>query len=677
MRSLEDNPTLDKKLLLLAMGMATCLLILVVGIWNVQVVDRDEYEKQMQKQYSVSVRLPSVRGKILDKEGNSLAENRPSFTVNLYLEELRGLYQKEYYPVKKEFLNKIASAEGIERRLTLGEINQINKRARYNVIQRLLSQLGQIMGEDISISEKEFENHYHRQLSMPLAVMSDISLAQATKFLESVNIPPGFEIDIQPMRTYPQGSLASQTLGYMIRRRNTKEDGDKIETKYQLQDYKGVAGLEGFFEEELKGKPGVKNITVNYLGYRTSENITIEPTPGNDLHLSIDSDIQRAAQEALSKSDKNRRGAVVVMNSKNGDLLALASVPGYDPNQFIPRISHQEWEKINPPHDRGLKKLRNRSHAERYQPGSIFKIAVALALLESEEFDPDTAISTQWVFVQGQRPNQIRIRDTAAAGEYDFIKAFKRSSNYYFVDHGLDIGRKAIIELSKSFGFHKPIDLPLLQSASGIIPTDEYIARRGMRWTAGRTANLAIGQGEIALTPVHIAQMMSCIANNGYIPMPRLVTSIQKSEKDKNKSEHIYFENKTLGSIKLKERSVNYLKKAMLADVEDNDGTGRKAFVKGMSIGGKTGTAESSNNKTTWFASMAPIEDPKFIVVVMAENDFSGSGGKTCAPIAREVYLSILKKYPSAFHKNLGHEQTQDSSLTLNGSTQEGEHSFP
>lgn len=676
MRSLENNPKLDKKLLLLATAMLACLMVLIVGLWNVQVVDRDEYEKQMQKQYSVSVRLPSVRGKILDVDGNPLAENRPSFTINLYLEELRGLYQKEYYPVKKEMLQQIAADEGIERGLTSRERSQVNKRARYNVMQRLIGQLGEIMEEEISISEKEFENHYNRQLSMPLPVMPDISLAQTTKFLESVSIPPGFEIDIQPVRTYPQGDLASQTLGYMIRRRDHEGD-DGLETKYQLQDYKGVAGLEGYFEEALKGKPGIKNITVNYLGYRTSENIAIEPIAGKDVHLTIDSDIQRAAQNALLKTDKNRKGAVVVMDSRNGDLLALASVPGYDPNQFIPRISHEEWEKINPPHNPGLKKLRNRSHAERYQPGSIYKIAVALALLESDDFDPENSISTQWVFVQGERPNQIRIRDTAAAGEYNFIKAFKRSSNYYFVDHGLNIGRRAIIGLSQSFGFHRPIELPLLQSAQGIIPTDEYIKKRGMRWTAGRTANLAIGQGEIALTPVHIAQMMCSIANNGHIPKPRLVISIQDSGSENQSKYHKYFPTDTLTKIPLKERSVTYLKQAMLADVEDSDGTGRRAFVEGMRIGGKTGTAESSSNKTTWFASMAPIDEPRYIVVVMAEEDFLGSGGKTCAPIARDVYLSIKQKYPSVFEKETKPSDNQDSSVTLIEGGREGGPTFP
>lgn len=644
MLELDNTHSLDKKLLILAVFMFTCILVLAGGLWRVQILSSKEYEQQMLKQYSVSVRVPAVRGKILDRDGKSLADNRPSFTVNLYLEELRELYQEEYVPVKDQMYKTILEKEGKERRLTSGERAQINKDARFNVMQRLINKLSLIMEEDLSISAKTFENHYNRQLSMPLAVMTDISLRHTTRFLEAVDMPPGFDLDTQPIRTYPQNDLASQTLGYMTRMRNYSGN-DEPQTKYQLPDYAGVAGLEGYFEEELRGKPGVKNITVNYLGYRTGENITVEPTPGKNIHLTLDSDIQRAAQEALLRGNPDRKGAVVVMDSSSGDLLAMASAPGYNPNDFIPKISTEKWLTINPTDDPSLKKLRNRCHAERYQPGSIYKIAVALTLLESDDFDPEEELSTSWIYTYGTQPNQIRIRDTAPPGQYNFVRAFKKSSNYYFVEKALKIGRRPIIEFSKGFGFDQPTDLPLLQSATGIIPTDEYISKHRLSWTLGRTANLAIGQGEIDLTPLHISQMMACIANGGRIPKPRLVTKIESNQFNNKVQPIEFFPTQDLNYIPLKERSIEYLKQAMLADVADSDGTGRRAFVEGMDIGGKTGTAESRKKKTTWFASMAPIQNPRFIVVVMAENDFNGSGGSTCAPIARNVYLAIKKKY--------------------------------
>lgn len=639
------NNAFDNKLIVLGVFMLLCMSVLIGGLWKVQILSSKEYEEKMLKQYGVSVRIPAVRGKILDANGKAMAENRPSFTVNLYLEELRELYQAEYLPVRNAFKNKILKQEGKDRRLKAFEYAEINKTARYNVIQRLVGQLNKIMNEDIEISSKAFENHYNSQLSMPLAIMTDISLNKTSRFLETVSLPPGFDIDVQPLRTYPLGDVAAQTLGHMKRITSHHQNNEDPATKYQLPDYEGVAGLERHFEKELRGKPGVKNITVNYLGYRTGEEIIIQPSPGKDLHLTIDSDIQKAAQDALLRRDPNLRGAAVVMDCKSGDLMAIASVPSFNPNDFIPKISQSKWDAITRPDDPSLKKMMNRSYALRYQPGSVFKIVIAMALLESEDFNPDDLLQTYWVFSRGERPNQIRVRDTAAPGEYDFIRAFKKSSNYYFVQHGLKVGRRNIIDISHKLGLEGQINLPVSQGARGIIPSDDYLSKSGIQWTAGRTANLSIGQGELDLTPVHVAQIVAAIGNNGKIPKPRLVTKLASNLGD-DSDETIYYPIATQNQLNLKQRSFDYIKRAMLADVADRDGTGHNAFVAGMDIGGKTGTAESRTNRTTWFASMAPVHDPKYVVVVMVEK--GRSGGDTCAPIAKEIYLAIKKKfYPS------------------------------
>lgn len=616
------------------------LLILSIGLWRVQIVNADLYTERKDEQYHVTVRIPAVRGKILDSQGLPLADNRTSFTLNLYLEELRELYQDEYGPVKQATLDRIQAQEGRLRGLTSAERAQINRDARFNVMDRLLRQMSEIMGEELSISRREFENHYNQKLSMPLAVMTDISLSHATRFFETTEIPPGFDIDEQPMRKYPFGNLASQTIGHMTRISGHRKD-TTLSTKYQLPDFEGSTGLEKYFEEELKGKPGVMNVTVNYLGYRTDSRISTEPTPGSNIHLTIDADIQRVAQEALEDAMPNTRGAAVVMEPSNGNLLALASVPGFDPNDFVPAISTPLWQKYNDPIE---KTFRNRCTSERYQPGSVFKIVVAMALLEDPDFDPDQLIETSKVFRRGHGSGLINIKDTAPAGSYNLVDAFKKSSNYYFVETGLRLGREKMVEMADLFGFDDRTSLPIMQGASGILPTDEYIEKHSTYgWTLGRTANLSIGQGEIDVTPLHIAQMMACIANRGKIPKPRLVSSIQAQGKGPESGRVWEFPPQSLGYFPFKDRTIDYLNRALLADVVDRDGTGHLANVPGMSIGGKTGTAVSTQRRTTWFASLAPVEAPRFVVVVMVED--GDSGGRTCAPVAASIYREIQRKF--------------------------------
>ncbi|MCD8534688.1 MAG: hypothetical protein LR011_07845, partial [Verrucomicrobia bacterium] len=527
MVELDKTQSSDKKLLLLAGFMFSCLFVLAAGLWRVQVMQSKQYVDRMNDQYKVLVRVPPVRGKIFDAQNLPLAENRPSFTINLYFEELRELWREEYFKLKKARLAAIESEEKRKRSLRSKERDEINKQARFNVIERVVSELGVIMGEDLSISREDFEKHYIQQLSMPLPVMTDVSLAHATRFLESSSLPAGFEIDYQPMRTYPYGDLASQTLGFVRRK---KEYSDKLadNTKYQLPDYEGIAGLESHFDEDLRGTPGIKNVTVNYLGYCIGESIATPPKPGKNLYLTLDADIQRVAQEAIATANgPDTKGAVVVMDSYSGDLIALASNPGFNPNDFVPQISSQKYNDYLRAEDPTFKTFRNRCVSERYQPGSVFKIVVSMGLLESDFFNPDEIIDTMWVYASGSANSGIRIKDTAAPGQYNFIRAFKKSSNYYFVEMGLKLGRESMVNISKRLGFDQRTQLPIMQGAAGIIPSDEYLSKHRIRATTGLTANLSIGQGEIDVTPLHIAQLMACIANNGRIPQPRLVSAIE------------------------------------------------------------------------------------------------------------------------------------------------------
>ena len=642
-----------------------CMLLLTVNLWRLQVASGEDYRVRQENQSVRAVRLPATRGRILDSNQQPLAVNRLRFDVHMYIDELRPLFYTHYMRLK----------DG--RKLRRAEQDELGRTARYQVVSNLTMQVSLRLGQPLVLDEKKFHTHYYKRRYTPMAVMQDLSPGQVARFVEQIHAVPGVDLSVNPVRTYPNGDMAFHTLAY-LRRDDDPDTGDDIpfRFRYRLPDYVGVDGLEGVYDELLRGEAGAKTIRVNNISYRTSEEVWEWPESGYNMVLSLDRDIQLAAEAALQANGPETRGAVVVMDPRTGDLLSLVSLPGFDSNKFISGFSREEITRLN---DSRLNRWLNRatgSGGVSYPPGSIFKLISAVAYLEEGLIDPAEKVYNPGYFRDSKLYPNYELDDTAPPGDYDFIRAFKRSSNTYFIHHALKPdgqtdqwrqGKRILLDWGNRFRLGQktlaslPGDLPSpIRESGGYFPARDNKLKKmnqfgeKVGWAAGDVGNLCIGQGEITVTPLQMAVMTSAVANGGKVLQPRLVKRID-SQRAFGQAQNRVIPVEVLDDLHLKPETVALMHKAMLADVADRDGSGRAARVPGMAIGGKTGTAQKKvptgkydprsgvrlfrTDHVTWFVSFAPVESPRYAVVVMVES--GESGGTTCAPIAGRIYRAI------------------------------------
>jgi penicillin-binding protein 2 len=652
----------DPPLRLVALALAAGLCILFAGLWWVQVVSAHDYQAHLETQAYRTVRLPAMRGKILDREGRVLAENRPRYNLSLYLDDLRKQFEDAYSPLRKQALeiqkqNIAAQEKKLGRPLTKTERKQfaystaqwqqLQAEARLNVANRLVAQVGQQLGQALTLDAAKFERAYQTRLALPFTILPDLTAAQIARFEEQFTNGLGANLDLQAARIYPSGALSAHLLGY-LQSDDRSAEGEDADFNYRLPDYRGVVGIEGRCDAELRGRAGAESVLVNNLGYRQSETVLDAPEPGRNVVLTIDLDFQRAAAESFARHQgADARGAVVVMDVRSGDVLAMVSSPSFDPNDFAGGITQDKWQRIQ-----DLTAEKNRATYENYAPGSIFKTVVALAALENG-LDPNEIFHVQanpenparGIFYLGRRA----IKDTAPPGDYNFKKAFIHSSNSYFITNGLRAGVENIIRMGKKFHLGERTGLFTNQETRGDFPSLARVTARD--WRDGDTANVCIGQGEVAVTPVQMAVMVSAIANGGKVLWPRLIDRIEPQDPASGEVTTNFPSGVVRDELGVHPRSLKILREAMLDDVGSSEGSGRSAAVEGLKICGKTGTAQvqDTSNKTIgcnfWFASYAPYENPQYAVVVMVESDdIHGSGGLICAPIAHDIYETILKK---------------------------------
>jgi penicillin-binding protein 2 len=486
---------------------------------------------------------------------------------------------------------------------------------------------------------------------MPYPILKNLNASDIARFQEHFTSNLGVDLELESIRCYPLGRTASHLLGYLIRD-DSSQEGEDADYNYRLLDYRGLLGVEAGFDTQLRGRAGGESVLVNNLGYRQSENLWSPPEPGKNLMLTIDLDLQRAAERSLATRQKpDVKAAVVVMDVRSGDVLAMVSSPAVDPNNYIEGFTAAEIARKD---DDDLRPQINRATQENYAPGSVFKVVTGLAALEAGlnpeklyEVQADPSRPGRGCIYIGRR----KIEDTAPPGEYNFRRALERSSNSYFITNGLRAGVDRIVTLAKRFHFGEKTGLPTRQETRGDLPSLERVHAG---WRDGDTANLCIGQGEVAVTPLQMAVAYSAIANGGTVFWPRLALRIESQAP----VTHAVVTNFPAGQVRdqlgVSTRSLKILRDAMLAETEDAEGTGRAAVVPGLRICGKTGTAQvkDSANRLTgynfWFASFAPYENPRFAVIVMVQSPGAGSGGSVCAPIAHDIYEEILKKEKSA-----------------------------
>jgi penicillin-binding protein 2 len=658
----------DPQLRLVAIVLAAGLLALVSGLWWVQVVSSREYQAHLDTQAYRTVRIPAVRGKILDREGRILAENRPRYNLSLYLDDLgpqfraadskqlaqAHVWQKQVLATaEKKAGRALTKTERKQFALTGEQLAQLHAAARVEVAAGVIARISRTLGETLPFDAEKFSRHYTRELAMPFPVLENLTPAQIARFQENYTSGLGADLELQSTRYYPQGTTAAHLLGE-LRQDDSSTAGEESFFNYRLPDYRGTTGIELAFNNELHGRAGQVSVMVNNMGYRQSEDVDTEPRPGANVVLTLDLDIQRAAEASMvSHQGANANAAVVVLDVRNGDVLAMASSPVFDPNDFAQAhgISSAKYAQLQE-----ISAEKNRATQEIYAPGSIFKVVTGLAALEGG-LNPERVYTVE---ADPADPNHgmyfgrgFRKKDTAPPGAYRFSRAVERSSNSYFIQVGLAAGKDRIVALAGKFHFGQRLNLPTRQESAGDLPTLESIHHD---WREADTANLCIGQGAVAVTPLQIAVAYAAIANGGTVFQPRLVSRIEPQDPLSPAAAANLPAGCVLDRLGVSARSLKILREAMLGETEDAEGTGKAARVEGLRICGKTGTAQVQNSGNQlighnyWFASFAPYDSPKYAVVVMVQRPevTPGSGGVICAPIAHDIYETIVKEETGA-----------------------------
>ncbi len=666
----------DPELRFVAIALATGFFILLAGLWWVQIVTTSEYKSHLVTQSYRTIRIPGMRGKILDCEGRVMAENAPRYNLSLYFGGLSSEFEAEYdrlRPVRvaaksRPFWDLWRGSPAAARKLaplTKTNITNLKWQARYDVAYRIVTQMSQTLGQPLSFDYWSFKRAYESSLYVPYPIAQGLNADEVARFEENYSGNPGVDLDVQPTRVYPLGATAAGLLGYVV----TDDSGGDEDAayNYRLPDYKGVVGVEYGYDQDLHGQPGEELVMVNNLGYRQAETIGNEPDPGRNVVLTIDLDIQRAAEEALAAHQgANPRAAIIVMNVRSGDILAMVSSPAIDPNYFTKNLPPDEMQKESAMmEDTNLMPQINFATYAAYEPGSVFKPVVGLAALEAGlnpneiyhvEADPENP-DHGCIYI-GEHHNH-KIKDTVPPGDYNFKRAIELSSNSYFIYNGLRTGIQRVVEMADKFHFGEKTGLKTRQDAAGIFPSLWEVEKSD--WHEGDSANIDFGQGRMAVTPMQMAVAYCAIANGGTVLWPRLVDRIESQDPNSGEAPTVFPSGVVRDYLGVHPRSLRIVHDAMLGETTDPEGTGKSAVVPGLQICGKTGTAQIQNEKgeliahNYWFCSFAPYENPKYAVIVMVHKPMplGGSGGAVCAPIAHDIYADLVKKDSSILTQNV------------------------
>jgi penicillin-binding protein 2 len=640
----EDGRRLQVLSGVVALGMLT----LLGGLWVVQIVCAKQYERTSKDNALRHVRTPAIRGRILDRNGLVLAEEKPRYNAVLYLEDLQPQFGDQYARLRKDYIRthpEVVNAKG-KISLTNSVRQGLLWEADCEVVSNLTCCVSTSLGEPRVLNNQAFLRHYREHPYVPFPIVPDLAPKQVAIMAEQWLGQPAIDLETQPVRFYPNHSLAANLLGY-VQRRDAADGG---EYSFDLPDYKGTSGVELVYDDTLRGQPGENAVLINNMNYRQGQEIEIAKEPGNDVYLTLDRPLQLAAEKALARApfaSANVRGAVVVMDPRNGDILALASAPSFDPNNFA--LGHFTPEESQRLADPKYKPQFNRAVTAAYPPGSTFKIITGIACLESGLDSNEVYISkNEYRATPTARP----IGDEAGAGPYDFVRAFYRSSNTYFIVMGLRAKLPKILEVARRFHLGEKTGISTHQEVAGDIPEPE---RAGP--SLGMSApDICIGQ-EITATPLQLAGMISVIANGGTLYVPRVVSHSRSPET--GEIQELVPQGRVRDHVQISPSHLALIRYAMLQDTEHRDdgmgaGTAYAEFHSGTTpllgnfrVAGKTGTAEvkspgSPYRRVTWFDSYGPYEDPRYVVVVMVED--GSFGGNTCAPVAEAIYEAILKE---------------------------------
>ncbi|MCS7264732.1 MAG: penicillin-binding protein 2 [Armatimonadetes bacterium] len=561
-------------------------LVFIARLWWLQIYRGEQFGEKAQSKCLRAIVTRAPRGQILDRNGKVLATNEPSFTIALF---------------PAEFSTDGADPE---------EICQI-----INIPRAIL---------DNAVSKIK-ENKV--PLFEPIRLVVGADFATVTKVFERSWELPGIIVIEEPCRLYPNGKLAAHLLGHVGA---VTEEELKRRKDLELFDWTGKLGLERFYDRQLQGKNGREIVEVDARGAPVRR-LKREPAqPGQTLVTTIDADLQRVAEEAL----KGKRGAVVALNPKSGEVLVMASSPTFDPNWFSKGIKPELWRwlishKAHP--------MQNRAISTAHPPGSTFKVVTAVAALLYGKVSPKTRMNCSGGRVVGRR----FFRCWRRHGTVDLIKAIGQSCDTYFYSLGLAVGPERLAHIASLMSLGSKSGVDLLGEIKGVLPTPKWKRERYReRWYGGDTANMSIGQGYLSATPMQMALVACAIANDGVVYRPHLVKrrlSPEGKVLDLVKPQ-------VLHRLEAPQFVWDAVKQGMLAAVYGSGGTARLLANLTIKVAGKTGSSEHRKGAKThaWFIAFAPADDPQIALCVMVEE--AGHGGEIAVPIAKQILQAFAQK---------------------------------
>ncbi|WP_068636729.1 penicillin-binding protein 2 [Thauera butanivorans] len=596
-----------------------CLGLLAARFHYLQVVRHDYYLTRAEDNRIALLPKVPHRGTIVDRNGVVLARNYATYTLEITPSQVKDI---------QGTLDELATLVAIEPR----------ERRRF---MKLLEE------------SRSFE-------SVP--VRSRLSDEEVARVVSQRYRLPGVDVKARLLRDYPQGTVGAHVVGYIGR--INQRDVERIEEAGETANYRGTqhigkAGLEQFYESELHGTTGIEQVEVNAGGRAVRALSSMPPTPGNDLELTLDIELQRVAEKAFGE----RRGALVAIEPATGGVLALVSTPSFDPNLFVDGISTQDWKALNESPDHPLL---NRAIYSAYPPGSTFKPFMALAGLETGKRTPGQAIADFGYFTLGNH----RFMDDKIGGHgmVDLHKSIVVSCNTYYYQLAHELGIDNIARFMAPFGFGSRTGIDLPGEASGVLPSPEWKRQRFRRteqqqWFAGETISVGIGQGYNAFTPLQLANALAALVNDGKLYRPHIVRYVVDSRTGQRRA----VEPEPLREIPLKAGNIKAVRDGMVG--VNVSGTGKRAFQGAeYSSGGKTGTAQVFSLRGqryvegrvrerlrdhSWFVAYAPAEAPRIALAVLVEN--GGFGAQSAAPIARQVMDYYL------LHQQAGEPAAEDA----------------
>lgn len=607
-------------ILLLGLG------VLGARLWYIQIARGEEYTAKIRNRSQVTVRLPAVRGEILDRNGVKLVENGASFEVDFDLPELVRAYRAKYKRVPMTSYR--GTVRGMPKKIPIEDIEEIVEKT---VIPRL-KQLD--LAEDYNSNRMQL--HYQRQAQVPFNYMQNIDYETMVRLQENNIDLPGVRVEVRPNRIYPYKALAAHILGYTgVPNETDMEEARKY--NYYQPDVEGRSQIELYLNDYLKGSPGVSIKERDLKGNVTGEVKRIAPKQGANVYLTIDARLQSLTETALRAVG---RGAAVVVDPNNGDILAMASVPSFDPSLFIPSIKASDWKTmIKDTTD----PLINRAISA-YVPGSIYKVPIALAGLRAG------ATGRSFNCSGGVQYGNFFMKCHHVHGTVDLEQALKVSCNSYFYQMGNVAGSDQIVKVGSVLGLGQRTGIPLSGEAAGILPGKEWLAKNypTHRWSSGYTANTAIGQGFVLVSPLQMALVAATVANGGTVYAPRLVDRIVEQNGTVIETPPQKVRGNLITDLGFTSAQIDKVRSGMRKVVNEAGGTASRARVKGMEVAGKTGTAQFMRGKIkdnrVWFISFAPFDKPKYAVCVMVEGGHAG--GMVSAPIAGKILEDAMKLDP-------------------------------